>query len=370
MRGEAGTFSVYLPTEGLDSARVLITAESEIEDIVVIADDIGQVSVQTGQRFAVVEIANPTSQTFNIAFAATGNSSADLIMEWDLQLMSRAESGDMNRFWLADSGGRNAFLNPFFERRVFPISTGAIELHLEGGYLYWDADEEEVFRLLQAHLGVFGINMPDLAQGLVNVPTPPVDDQTPPDDGQPAPTPTAIPPDDQPAGERATEPGSLLRTLANIGLGIVLVLAVALVVVLLVSRNKKPARPRVAGGASELVFAGKLDLYVIIGTIADYKGDTKPRTFKFPQSQRVSAQAILKKCKLSNTFPGSGQIYFKINEQGGLQIINGSDCAIYVGSELLVKNQPYVLRHKGNVRIRDTYDISELVISPRFLYQA
>ena len=364
MRGGAGSFSVYIPAMGLDSASIFITAESEITDIVV-AEDIGQVSVQTGERFALIEIANPTSQTFNIAFAAYGYSSADLIMEWDLRLMS-----DGSRFWFADRAGSNALLNPFFERRVFPISTDASELHLEGGYVHWNGDEEELFRLLQMQLAVFGINIPNLVQDPTYAPpTPPADQPEDALSDYPA------PPDEQPTdGEESAAIGSLLRRLAPIGIGVVSVLALALVVILLVSRFKrstpKTARPQgAASGGSELVFAGKLDLYVIIGTIEDYKGDMKPRTFKVPQG-RVSVQAMLKKCKLSNTFPGSGQIYFKATDQGALQITNGSDCAIYVGSDTLVKNQPYVLRHKENVRIRDVYDVSELVISPRFLFQA
>jgi len=166
--------------------------------------------------------------------------------------------------------------------------------------------------------------------------------------------------------------GFPLQTLIHIWFGTIFVLVVAFFISLFATRRKKkPARPRrtSAAGISELAFTGKLDLYVIIGTIDNYTGDLRPRTFKLSHSRRVSVQTLLKKCRLSNTFPGSDRIYFKADEYGSLQLINGSNCAILVGSDRPVKNKPYVIRHKGNVRIRDTYKVSELVISPRFLYR-
>ncbi|MCL2408503.1 MAG: VWA domain-containing protein [Oscillospiraceae bacterium] len=365
-----GNFSVRFPAEGIDSARVIVTAESAIEDFAVDSGG-GHVDVHIGHRFALIEISDPASisdQMINIALTTAGNSSAELIVEWDLQLMSAAGNDDSARFWLADSEGRNAFLNPFFDRSIFPISVNANELHLEDGYLHWDADEETVFWLLQTHLGAFGINLPDfVATPVSELPPPPA--ETPAT--EPAPTdPLSTDPSQNDNDEVSVFP---LRTLLGLIIGIILVLAALLFILRLASIRKKAAYPQnePATDANEFIFAGKLDLYVVnIGATDNNTEDIKPRIFKFPRSRKTSLKDILQKCNLSNTFPGSNQIYFEIDGQGTLQIINGSDCAISVGSNVLNKNEPYKLHHKGNVCVRDIYEISELIISPRFLYQA
>jgi len=188
---------------------------------------------------------------------------------------------------------------------------------------------------------------------------------------RPAPSPPPIgsplrpaPPIDQPSNFP-------VQILLMIGLGIALVF-VAVVFVRFTSRRKKPAhlQQTATTGASGLVFAGKLDLYIVEGTIDDHTDTSQPQTFTFTHSRRVSVQTILKKCQLPNTFPGADQIYFNASAHGSLQIRNHSDCAIFVGSDVLVKNKPYMLRHKGNVRIRDISALRELIISPRFLYRA
>jgi hypothetical protein len=56
--------------------------------------------------------------------------------------------------------------------------------------------------------------------------------------------------------------------------------------------------------------------------------------------------------------------------QGSLQVVNGSDCTILVGANTLEKNQPHTLHYRDKVIVRDVHGISELVISPRFLYHA
>jgi len=435
MRGDAGSFSVRLPVIGLDSASVLIMAESEITDIVV-TDDIGQVNVQTGQRFALIEILNPTSQAFNITFAAYGNSSADMIAEWDLQLMSAVEGEGLRRFWLAERTGENAFINPFFARSVFPISINGDPVYLcdESRYFTSDASEAEVFQVLQTRLGEFGVNLPESIEIPVSELQPPY-----PDNGSEIDDPSSdngaglI---DPPSGDGA-EPGFIPR-IAQIGIGIgLMLLAIIILIYLLVSRRKRAAssaRPQIDERDLEVaettdpvsapqvnetkraaapavtpvaapspaippavvtapvvvapvpvaaqatapadegtfIFARKLDLYVIIGTIDDYTEDMSSRLFRFPRlggKRQQSLQSILKKCQISNTFPGSDRIYFTADEQGALQIVNDSNCTVLVGSDVLAEKQPYTLLRREKVRIRDVYGTSELVISPRFLYR-
>lgn|GEM_PF-1661068 len=398
MRGEMGSFTVRLPAEGVDFASVLITAESAIDGIVV-TDGIGQVNVQTGRRFALIEISNPTIQMFNIAFAAHGNSGADLIVEWDLQLRTETESGTLTRFWLADSEGENVLLNSFFQRDVFPVSANEAELQFceERRYLISDLDEREVFQILQVRLGSFGINLPDSIETLVYSPTPPVElPETaeavdPPEEAE-----TADPLPEE--AEIAVPPERAEIDLLMLGLAIIcFVLLIALCVYLYQSRRKQTAvsspttqigatqadelelsahigthKSAAQFGNSKFVFAGKLDLYVIIGSIDHYTEDMTSRVFRFPRrgsKRKQTVQDILKKCKLSNVFPGSAHIYFTADEQGALQIVNGSNCTILVGRDVLPNKRPYTLYRKGNVRIRDVYGTSELVISPRFLYR-
>jgi hypothetical protein len=132
--------------------------------------------------------------------------------------------------------------------------------------------------------------------------------------------------------------------------------------------RKSSAMPDVAG---KYAFAGKLDLYVII---AENKKTEQSRTFELSRRGKKRAnqtlQAILQKARLTNTFMGSSQIQFITNGRGALQVVNGSDCTILVGADVLEKNQPYTLRHKDKVIVRDVHGISELVVSPRFLYRA
>ena len=378
MRDAAGGFLVRLPTMGLDAVRVLITAESAIEYVIVVDGDSGSyVDVQAGKRFALVEVLNPTSQTIRIDLVTAGSSSADLVVEWDLRLMEERPDGGLARFWLADNDGENVFLNSFFSETFFPIfCTEGVLLQTcaEAGHLHWGVEAEEASFVLQAYLGAFGINIPDSVEKQVAVPAPPVE-----------PLPTAPPVIDDPVDIFEEEPPSPIIDnmiddidvaesehgfVVPILAGVCALLVIALLLYLRYFRRQPVETAQTEQeGERELVFTGKMDLYVIIGS--DDPGAPN-RTVRLPrrgQDRERSLKEILQKCRLSDTFPGSEHVFFSADKQGALQVLNTSNCTIFAGSDMLVKGEQYTLRHKENVRIRDIYGTSELVISPRFLYQ-
>ena len=410
-RNSAGRFTAHLPAEGIDFARILITTEAELDNLVVSVESYC-VTIQTGQRFAVIEILDPLSQTIDIEFTYAGNSSAYLILEWDLQLMTVTGNDGLPRYWFVDWSGQNVFFNPFFSEAFFPLYLDGTELRpcSETGHLVWDIGPEDALSILRSHFWHFGINLP------VSAELPPRYIAPPP-----------VVPDDENVGMR------LLSLIALI------VAVVAIIVLIILGRSDKkqdedaseepdafappdepavqdapvaattapptepapepavsaavpapepvaPAEPEPAPAApaapvapvapvvvpvvsdDNAKFAGTLDLYVAIHSDNPISSPT-PKKFRLSrrgEKQEALLQDILKKCKFSNAFPGSDKICFSADEQGALQIINGTGCKVLVGTDMLAEEQRYTLQQGEIVHVRDRYGASELVISPNF----
>jgi len=363
----AGHFTVQLPVAGLDSATVLITAESAIEHVAVNTGD--SAIIQRGQHFALAEIIRPTDQTIHIEVISEGVSRANLIANWELQLMAEVGYGRLSRFWIADSTGQNVFLNPFFHEEFFPIYTETDEshIHLRDGYLYWDVEAEEARDVLQTQLQNFGINTLGSIEMLGSLQAP----QTPADNID---EPTAASPTESPArpiGGALTalaagiEGGSTVLIAGVIGLALVIAFLFTYLICFRPKRAKR--KPVEQSKKSNFAFAGKLDLYVAIGS-SDI--DTPPWTFQLGKKREAPLKAILKKCGISNTFAGSDYIYFIADKHGSLRVENDSHRTVFVGSTALREKQSHTLNYGERVYVRSKDKSSVLVVSPRFLYQA
>ena len=357
VEGSTGTFTVRIPTAGPDLARVLITGESAIDHIVASATG-SDVVIQTGERFAVVDVFEPTEQMLHIEFTTMGTSQAELILEWDLVL--QATPSEPLRFWLSNSAGENVLHDPFFDSRVIPLTVdGAdVQLRAEDGYLHWpegDAYPEHV----RANLEYFGINIVG---------------------GSPALT---LPPRETPP----PEPGLTILILTVSGL----LLAIILLIFIFRRRSEKekepnetpaidgvpttgrrrfrrkralqPSAPLPLGSAFE--FTGKLNLYV---TNTPNDIDIPPQTFdlfRLNRKEEVSLRDVLQKCHVPEGFSGVEGIRFSAGKHGNVYVSNDSDCTILLGRDLLLKNRSRALEYGEKLHVTCTDEISELELHYR-----
>ena len=113
-------------------------------------------------------------------------------------------------------------------------------------------------------------------------------------------------------------------------------------------------------------FNGKLDFYM--SALSD-SADALPRTFQLSRRgkpQEKSLQEIIKKFKLSNPFLGSDKIFFATNEQGELQVKNGSSCTVSIGTDTIVGTDYSTLQQGESIRVRDKFGLREITITPQF----
>jgi len=326
-----GNFTIRLPTAGIGLARVLIRGESAIENIAVSGGGAG-VEIHSGRQFAIVEIASPTEQVIDIAFTASGTTNAELILEWDLQLMAEVNETERElRLWLSDSAGANVFLDPFFSERILPISIDGhrTQTRVEEGYIFFVNEAgEDMVHTLQVHLDSLGINTPSgPMEIIVDVPAPP-----------------------ERVGHEATV---LIITLGGLFVAIVLLLIYF-----------RPRRIQTSSSTpnfeSKFEFTGKLNLYV---TRTPDDTDIPPQTFdlfRLGDKREISLQTILEKCRIPSSFSGVEQIYFVAGKQGSLQVVNDSDCTVLIGSNILMKKRGHMLAYGEKVHITCEDEISEL----------
>ena len=395
MIGASGRLSVQLPAAGVDSARILIESESPIRHIVVSsgADDI---EITTGQRFAIVEITNPTTQTVEIEFMSYGSSEVSLTVEWNLQLMTAADDDGTVRLWLSDNTGENVLTNPFFDGRFIPIAVDGVQSYarVEAGYISLAPDEAG--HTVQVKMDALGINVLGTveAQPTITVPHDPApgeDDDI--GDGMDADDVTE--PDD-PAENDLTEPdvererGTELPVAVIIGVAASILVAVLVLFFLIrlfrggnpektkqsaeTAENPTPGRaspyakkskpmPAPNNVDNRFEFTGKLDVYVRRTPDEEHTG----RKFKFGIRREVTLQKIIKKCNIPGRFRDADRIYLR-TDRGALRVVNKSDSAIRVGKDKLEGNQNRKLT-RGDSVVVDSYIGTELVVSPRFLYQ-
>ena len=351
----AGNFTVRLPAAGIDMARVLITGESAVDNVAVSGGG-SNVEIQTGQRFAIVEITRPPEEVIDISFTTTGTSHAELILEWDLQLMSETvyvyedeadptEPQTQIQFWLRDRAGDNVLHNPFFSGRVLDtyIDGAQRQLQIEGGYLHWEpaAAEEDQIYTIKVNLALLGINTrPGTNAIIVTVEAPPPIEEPPPPE---------------------TDYTVLIATVVG------LVLAIILLICIFSRRKKKtsglpePVHPPTPGFDSKFEFTGKLNLYIT--RTPDDDADIPPQTFdlfRLGGKREISLLDILQKCRISSEFSGVGQIYFSAGKQGSINVTNDSDCTVLIGRDLLMKKRSRALHYGEKVHVTCEDEVTEL----------
>jgi len=353
-----GNFMIRLPAVGLDSARVLLTAEAPIDHIVVSGNG-SNVGIQRGQRFAIVEVDRPIDDTIHIEFTAVGASHASLILEWDLQLMAETQHDGLTRVWLADRTGEAIRLDPLSSTQFFPIETQM-----------WDATTEEAIQAWQRHLEALGINTPDFDFQEVVIPMPPAVEDEPEVCSAPLPLSPVVVTSPSPSDNSSPVPGSG-RGAPPVFAIIILSLALILLLLVFVFRFRSKGSvelPPIQEFDRRFAFTGKLDLYVSLIS-GDDTGAQTSYVVRLGKSRPLSLRAILRKCRVPGNFLGADQIYFAADKEGALQVVNDSDVSIFVGSNTLCEKQSHTLSHGERVRVRDEEESRELVISPRFLYR-
>jgi len=331
-----GNFTVRLPTARLDLARVLITAESAIENIAVSGGG-ANVEIYTGRQFAMVEITRPAESVVDIAFTTSGITNATLIPEWDLQLMAETvETDNMVRFWFADRAGNNILLDPFFSGRTLSIYIDGAQSQtgIESGYLYWQptATEEAQIHTIQVDLASLGFNMRQGANTItVNVEPLPIEEP------------------------EETTLHIFIITIAG------LVLAIAVLIFIFHRRKRKISHPpSTPSFESKFEFTGKLNLYV---TRTPEDIDIPPQTFdlfRLDSKREISLKDILDKCRILNHFAGVEKIYFVAGKRGSIQVVNDSDCTVLIGSNILIKKRSHVLEYGEKIHVTCEDGISEL----------
>jgi len=364
-----GTFTIRLPAVGLDSARVLLTAEAPIDHLVVSGNG-SDVSIQRGQRFAVVEVDRPIDQTIEIEFSAVGASQASLILEWDVRLMSEARTDGVTKVWLVDRMGENVLLDPFSSRQFFPIE---VQVQAEGGYLRWDAATKEGIQAWHMHLRTLGINTPDFFQEPIIQFRPLL-----PDESASAEESDAVNENLPSLAAESPEWSYMFIPVPEQDFPVLTVIVICLALILLLAlclfrfRSKQTKQsiepPPIAEFDRRFAFTGKLDLYVSL-IPSDAASLETSHVVRLGKSRAFSLETILRKCRVPDKFPGADQIYFAADQQGALQVINDSDYPIFVGSDTLAEKKRHILNHGERVRVQDEEEKQELLISPRFLYR-
>ena len=124
----------------------------------------------------------------------------------------------------------------------------------------------------------------------------------------------------------------------------------------------EPEPKKKAGG--NVGFSGKFDLYVI--KMPNEK--PYPQVFKFGVKRKMSLQKMLKKCGILDEIPGVENIHF-IAERGSVKVVNKSERTILAGGSALAGRKSRRLVYGERVVVCDGAE-GEVVISPRFLYQA
>ena len=356
-----GRFPLRIPYAGVDLVRVLIESESPVTDIVV-NGNVENIEIQTGQRFAVIELSNLMYKDISIEFMALGNSNVSVIVEWDLELMADIAEDNSLRLWFSDSLGNNVLDDSFFEGRAVPILVNGSEIQgrIEAGYINLSSDGfTQAENTIQASLHMFGINLLRDAQVNVNLPlSMSVEYGGLEVYGEAA-----------PAGAYDSQRRfNFMPIIIIIGIAI---LGLCIFIMLRRYQQGGPVRIReelilqdFEGFKSSFKFVGKLDAY-IVGADGEEK---LVRKFDFNNAHEVSLDDILRKCGIPDEFSGAEDIWF-MSEDGALQVANNSNGEVFAGMDKLAKNERRGLTFEENVAICNEIG-NKLVINARFLYQA
>lgn len=377
-----GGFTVHLPTEAIDSARILITAESRIDDVVVSASG-DSVEVESGLHFAMVEILRPTGSVIQIDFTTSGESFADLILTRGFEPYPMddpdQEPTDIPEIPVDDPPQETPEMppadDPVEERTsvVWPFIVAAICLLLCLLLLLFlrtkRTEKKSQAQKSQAKKPPAPAPTPAPVRTPAPAPTPaPV--QTPPPVRTPAPAPTPAPvraPAPAPAPVRTPTPAPVQTpTPTPTPAPTPTPTPIPIPVQAPTPAPVLTQEPQKLEMQSAFDFAGKLDLYILNTTTSAQSTDL----FRLGKGKRVSLQDILKKCRISNKFPGAEHVYISTTPEGDLQVRNGSDYAVSVKSTVLAKHESHVLTHGDNICFSGEHDLYKLTLSPRFLYRA
>ena len=325
----AGSFVVQLPAA--DLARVLITAESPIDNISISG---GNAEIHTGARFALVEFTGSAEQEAVIAFTTSGTSTAELILDWDLQLMAEVcAEENQARLWLSDRAGVNVLTSPFFRSRALSLSIDGVQrqVQAEDGYILLNIDPaDNQTHTLRLYLDVQGINT--ISESLETVVSAP-------------------PLPEEPEQSHLV----LIATIAGL-----IPLIVLLIYLFYVRPKRKKPIAATPSFESKFEFTGKLNLYV---TRTPEDIDIPPQTFdlfRLDSKGEISVRDILNKCRILNEFPGVEKVYFVAGKRGSIQVVNDSDCTVLIGSDILMKKRSHVLEYGEKIHITCENEISEL----------
>jgi len=360
MADGTGNFVIRLPMIEVDLVRIFITGESAIANVVVSGAG-SEVEISTGQRFATIEIVQPTEQEIQIAFTGTGTTNAYMMLEWDLHLMAEhSYIGEPIQLWLADDAGNNVFLNSFFEGESFDLLVNEEEIQgrVKQGYLQLDTVTKEAGNyIIQFRLDTLGINTMAGSNAIMIH----LESMSPVILHEP----------------QEIEPEPIQEVSQEINMTVLVATMISLVLVFLLfvflSKRKKKtetartitSRGRPAGFESKYAFSGKLNLYV---THTPEDVDIPPQTFdlfRLGAKQKISLGDILQKCSIARGFSGVENIYFAGSKQHALQVINGSDCTIMVGRDLLIKNQSRMINYGEKIHVTCADEVSELELHYR-----
>lgn len=403
-RNAAQNFTIALSGGQDELEKVIITSQNPIEYIVISADD-NVLEMEIGQRFAVIEVDNLTSAPAQIDFSVQGAASISTALVQDTE---------QSRLWLSGPAHDSVFLASIFDGALVPFFAQGIAPQLNLGAMAEHVAEPINIPPVGTPQSpvIVAFETPATTQAPADTQEPDADiendnnndneddsddiddepvaaNEIPATTAPPPAEPTAEPTSAQQApvpitglaldanGEFAFTP-SVIMLIATFGVPIIVVGG------FLINEKRKARakrRTKAAARASEALelpvtplandmfkFAGKFDVYINQSDefTAGYA------LFKMKVGEEASVRDILAKCshfKGLEDLPDPEYVYFTLNSMGTLKITNDSDCDVYIKTEKLKLNRRRTISQGDNIHI--TFgEKRELIISPRFLFQA
>ena len=316
----AGRFVIELPEDGLDYAKILINAETAISHVVVSAGA-GNIHIESGARFALVELIEPTERTIQIDFFAEGTSTANLILPEHVILAG------------AGTGNNQESTMPDEPADVLPNDGAEGTATTDTGALPRESDQTQaditrqnfaistlvVLTFLILFILLFHIKGKDKTREKPLV-------------TQRVPT-------------ESIAQKSIVQT----------------------SGMTEAARGQTVSEESSqgvYEFTGKLDVYIT----PQGGGAQQSYAVRLRKKGQYSLRDVLQKCRVSAVFLGAERMHLSTDKYGALQITNESGYVIFVKLKALKKGESHTLGYGENVRVN--LEDGTIVISPRVLYRA
>lgn len=327
-----------------DRVKILLTAESRIEDIHVTCQS-RDVEIIQGHRFVVIILDQPMEENVNLQYtlAEKGRMNAFLVKEYSLAVSAEATfQPDLNaqciQVGVVNSSGKDILENENIRENINIRIDGEkvqYEVHQGKAFITYPT---EVSRTINLLVDLSSMNSIVSCQGAetdlwLEVPLP---------------------------EEPEKEPDYFL--IVVLILCAFLILAGILALVLYLQRPKPIPPVEDRPEPSKYSYVGRINLY-ITRTGSGY--DIPPMSynlFRLPSGKVISLQEILTECKLEERFPGADSIYFKAGANKSLILTNNSDCTIIKSREILMKRKSYSLAVNAKVDVSFEDEISELTL--------